>query len=141
MADPQHWNLYVYARNNPLILIDVTGEFPTFSFSLHVRAFAPFDWFGPGRITKGDNRGFSTDPDATYRISSFTNITADGSQNMKYNLATTYVDPPTLSTTDIGIYSRSVQSPSHLSDQFGDVQSDDHCYFLLSETSLLLLPL
>lgn len=117
MADPQHWNLYVYARNNPVILVDVTGQFPTFSFSLHVRAFAPFAWFGPGRIAKGDNRGFSTDPDATYRISSRTQITADGSQNMKYNLATTYVDPPTTSTTDIGIYSWSKDSPSNLTDQ------------------------
>lgn len=123
MGDPQHWNLYVYARNNPLILIDITGEFPTFSFSLHVRAFAPFKEFGLGNIAKGDDRGFSTDLGATYRISSRTEITADGSQNMKYNLATTYVDPPSTSTTDIGIYSWSKESPSHLSD--GDVQSGD----------------
>ena len=44
---------------------------------------------------------------------------------MKYNLATTYVDRPTTSTTDIGVYSWSAQSPSHLSDQFDDIQSDN----------------
>lgn len=57
MADPQHWNLYVYARNNPLLMVDITGEFP---YTVYVRSFAPPGAFS-GRGFRDDGRGFSTD--------------------------------------------------------------------------------
>lgn len=57
MADPQHWNLYVYARNNPLLMVDITGEFP---YTVYVRSFAPPGAFS-GRGFHDDGRGFSTD--------------------------------------------------------------------------------
>jgi RHS repeat-associated protein len=55
---PQSWNRYVYVQDNPLRLIDSSGEFP---IEIHVRSFAPFDWFG-ARTWRGDgnDRPFST---------------------------------------------------------------------------------
>ena len=45
-------------KDNPILYVDVDGAFP---IEIHVRSFAPFDWFGGG-LWKGDgnNRGFST---------------------------------------------------------------------------------
>ncbi|MGB7070287.1 MAG: RHS repeat-associated core domain-containing protein, partial [Pyrinomonadaceae bacterium] len=62
MADPQHWNLYVYARNNPLLLIDPNGEFP---WTFHIRSFIFTSAVGPGGSFRGDGRGPSleTKPD------------------------------------------------------------------------------
>ena len=64
-SNPQSFNRYIYVLSNPLALIDRNGAFPEFAFSVYVRAFAPFEWFGPGNIARGDNRGFSTDPGAS----------------------------------------------------------------------------
>lgn len=63
---PQLWNKYSYTINNPLTMVDGTGEFP---ISIHVRSFAPYDWFGGG-VFKGDgaNRGFTVSSDATSKI-------------------------------------------------------------------------
>ncbi len=62
---PQHWNKYGYAVNNPLIMIDVNGEFP---YTVYVRSFAPTGAFRRTGF-KDDNRDFSTDTNtATSRI-------------------------------------------------------------------------
>jgi RHS repeat-associated protein len=53
VADPQHWNLYVYARNNPLTLIDPNGEFP---WTFHIRSFIYESAVGGGTF-RGDGRG------------------------------------------------------------------------------------
>jgi hypothetical protein len=45
--------------NNPLLFIDEDGLFP---IVIHVRSFAPFEYFG-ARNWHGDNRGFSTNSD------------------------------------------------------------------------------
>lgn len=63
---------YTFCLNNPIFLIDNDGQFP---ISIHVRSFAPFDYFGGG-LWKGDgvNRGFSTIYNGnTSRISQITN--------------------------------------------------------------------
>ncbi|WP_374504554.1 RHS repeat domain-containing protein [Flavobacterium sp.] len=49
---------YAYCLNNPISMVDPDGAFP---IEIHVRSFAPFNYFGGG-LWKGDgaNRGFST---------------------------------------------------------------------------------
>ncbi|MGE3467243.1 MAG: RHS repeat-associated core domain-containing protein [Pyrinomonadaceae bacterium] len=76
-ADPQTFNRYVYVLNLPLVLIDPNGEFP---ITIHVRAFAPFNWFGPGGIARGDgsNRPFSTSARHTSRIRAETRYETTG---------------------------------------------------------------
>jgi len=60
---------YAYCLNNPIVMVDPDGKYPIY---FHVRSFAPFNWFGPGYLFKGDNRGFSTSSTATSRISQVT---------------------------------------------------------------------
>jgi RHS repeat-associated protein len=97
---PQTFNRYTYVLNNPLSFVDITGAFPEFAVSVYVRAFAPFAWFGPGNIAKGDNRGFSTDLNASYRIQATSEVTiADDGGYRYYPMHTTYAAPPTTSTT------------------------------------------
>jgi RHS repeat-associated protein len=76
-ANPQTFNRYAYTMNRPLIYIDINGKFP---ITIFVRAFAPFDWFGPGNIARGDgnNRPFSTNSDVGSRISAVTNYETTG---------------------------------------------------------------
>lgn len=49
---------YAYCLNNPINMVDPDGAYP---IQIHVRSFAPFNYFGGG-LWKGDgaNRGFST---------------------------------------------------------------------------------
>ncbi|MGI8639404.1 MAG: RHS repeat domain-containing protein [Pyrinomonadaceae bacterium] len=62
MVDPQHWNLYVYARNNPILMVDVTGEFP---WTFYIRSFIYTSMVGPGGTFRGDGRtpSLETNPD------------------------------------------------------------------------------
>ncbi len=67
LNDPQHWNLYVYARNNPILLVDISGEFP---WKFFVRSFIYNSWVGP---VAGDGRGPSLRENASSRVNaSFT---------------------------------------------------------------------
>lgn len=59
---------YVYVLNNPILFVDPDGQYP---ITIHVRCFAPYDWFGPFNLYKGDgsSRGFTTSNSATSRLS------------------------------------------------------------------------
>jgi RHS repeat-associated protein len=100
-ANPQTFNRYTYVLNNPLALVDRTGAFPEFTFSVYVRAFAPFAWFGPGNVARGDNRGFSTDPAATYRIQAYSEVTA-ADDGRYFPMSFTQASEATTSETNLG---------------------------------------
>lgn len=119
-ANPQTFNRYTYALNNPLVLVDRSGGFPEFSFSLYVRAFAPFDRFGPGRMAQGDNRGFSIEPTASYRIQSYADITMGGSQTW-FPQYTVRASPPVESQNQLWFLSNSASSECWINDpQLGE---------------------
>lgn len=65
MQRPQSWNRYAYGRSNPLTLVDPDGNA---ELHFQVRTFipaksAPFLW----ESFAGDDRGFSTAKDASFR--------------------------------------------------------------------------
>jgi RHS repeat-associated protein len=67
--------LFSYSHNGPVIYLDPNGETP---YTFYVRSFASDKSFGMG--FHGDNRGFTTDTNATARIHQrFTLETDDGS--------------------------------------------------------------
>lgn len=82
--------------------LNVSGSYK-FTFLLYVSIFAPFDWFGPLNLSRGDkaSRRFTTDPKASYRLRSFSTVTATPIKNKLYswveNYAKTEVSPPTKS--------------------------------------------
>jgi|CXWL01.1.fsa_nt_gi RHS repeat-associated protein len=100
-VNPQTFNRYVYVLNNPLTLVDRTGAYPEFTFSLYVRAFAPFEWFGPGNIARGDNRGFSTSAKDSYRISASSRITMSDGPYQYFPMSVTRPEFPTISETSM----------------------------------------
>jgi RHS repeat-associated protein len=73
-GDPQSWNRYSYARNNPLSLVDPNGlcsapaGVGNGNIGLCVEAFIATKWLPGAPGFRGDNRGFSgVDPSLTAR--------------------------------------------------------------------------
>lgn len=81
-ANPQTINRYIYSLNNPLTLVDRTGAVPNYSYYVYFRAFAPFDYFGGfgtnAFVGDGDERGFSIDRKASYRLSAISTAQRSG---------------------------------------------------------------
>lgn len=121
--NPQSFNRYTYVLNNPLAYVDRTGAFPEFTFSVYVRAFAPFRWFGPGRIARGDDRGFSTDPNSSYRIQGYSEITATG-DGSDYPMSFSRASAPSLSETNLGFASWTAFSECYINDPYGNYHAD-----------------
>ena len=71
-SDLPGYSPYAFAVGNSILYLDPDGEYP---ISIHVRSFAPFDYFGPGRQWggDGDNRPFSTSSQFGSRIRMVTN--------------------------------------------------------------------
>ncbi|RMG01544.1 MAG: RHS repeat-associated core domain-containing protein, partial [Acidobacteria bacterium] len=123
VAKPQTFNRYTYVLNNPLALVDRTGAFPEFTFFVYVRAFAPFEWFGPGNIARVDNRGFSTDPEASYRIQAFSIITA-ANDGRYFPMSMTRASEPSISETNLGFISWTARSECNINDPSGSYYPD-----------------
>ncbi len=122
-SNPQTFNRYVYVLNNPLALIDRTGAFPEFTFSVYVRSFAPYQWFGPGNVARGDNRGFSTDPNKTYRIQAFSRVTA-ADDGRYFPMSMTQASEATTSETNLGFISWTADSECYINDPNGNYFAD-----------------
>ncbi len=97
-----------FSSNNsfatPIHISSTSSIFETksyeFTFRLFVSVFAPFDWFGPLNLSRGDSasRRFTFDPKASYRLQSFSTITATpGTRTYQWtkNYAKTNVSPAT----------------------------------------------
>ncbi|MBK9730302.1 MAG: hypothetical protein IPO83_03270 [Chitinophagaceae bacterium] len=71
-SDMPGYSSYSFAVGNPILYMDPDGEYP---ISIHLRSFAPFDYFGPGALWggDGDNRPFSTSSQFSSRIRMVTN--------------------------------------------------------------------
>lgn len=96
-----------------------TVGFPKFPIKFFLSAFAPFDWFGPFNLAKGDgkDRRFSTNPKEGYRIRGESRITAvdDGTE---YPYSETQASDATTSTLWIPFINPSTQSECYINDPY-----------------------
>jgi RHS repeat-associated protein len=76
LMNPQKWNKYAYVLNNPLSLIDPDGMEEMW---IQYRAFIPQSNFG--YVGKGDGRSFSTQENASSRVSITMHIETDPAKN------------------------------------------------------------
>jgi RHS repeat-associated protein len=75
-ANPQTWNRYTYTLNNPLSMFDPDGQEP---ITVTFRAFIPQS--NVAFIGRGDNRTFSTQANASSRVTITMHIETDPSKN------------------------------------------------------------
>ena len=75
LINPQKWNKYTYVLNNPLAYFDPDGQ---------VEVKVAYDAFIPQKTVfgfRGDNRSFSTDPNASARVRVTMRIETDPAKN------------------------------------------------------------
>jgi RHS repeat-associated protein len=79
LSNPQKWNKYAYVLNNPLSMFDPDGKQEV---TITYRAFIPQANVGYGPFSgRGDNRTFSTQANASSRVSVTMHIETDPSKN------------------------------------------------------------
>jgi RHS repeat-associated protein len=79
LMNPQKWNKYAYVLNNPLSLVDPNGEEEMW---IQYRAFIPPAQVGVGAASgRGDNRTFSSQENASSRVSMTMHIETDPAKN------------------------------------------------------------
>jgi hypothetical protein len=77
--NPQKWNKYAYVLNNPLSLVDPNGEEEMW---IQYRAFIPPAQVGVGAASgRGDNRTFSSQENASSRVSLTMHVETDPAKN------------------------------------------------------------
>jgi RHS repeat-associated protein len=92
IANPQRWNGYTYAINNPLVTIDLDGKFP---WTFYIRSFIYTSTFGAG-LYKGDGRTPSTSDQVTSRVKFDFTLDIDRSQITSSHVSSdpsTYIGP------------------------------------------------
>jgi hypothetical protein len=79
LLNPQKWNKYAYVLNNPLSLVDPDGMEEMW---VQYRAFIPMEKVGFGPFSgRGDNRTFSSQENASSRVSITMHIETDPAKN------------------------------------------------------------
>lgn len=108
-----------FVRNKASALGSQRAGFPKFPIIFYLSAFAPFDWFGPFNLAKGDgnNRRFGTNPKDGYRIRGVSEMTAvdDGTE---YPYSVTRASDATTSTLWIPFIEPSTQSECYINDPY-----------------------
>lgn len=79
LLNPQKWNKYAYVLNNPLSMVDPDGLEELW---IQYRAFIPPAQVGVGPASgRGDNRSFSTQENASSRVSLTMHVETDPAKN------------------------------------------------------------
>jgi RHS repeat-associated protein len=113
IAEPQRWNGYTYAINNPLIMIDLNGKFP---WTFQIRSFIYASTVAGGWYA-GDGRGPSTadSPAATSRVRLSFTLDIDKSKITHQDIGS---DPSKLLLPKVTVSKTGVPTV-----KFGDVQT------------------
>ena len=103
--------------------------FPSFVINLFLSVFAPFDWFGPFNMAKGDgkNRRFGHDIKSSYRIRGQSEILAvnNGSE---YPYTVTRASDASFSTTRTPLGDASTLSEAYINDPYTGQEQPDGLY-------------
>ncbi len=104
----------------------------SFTYTVYVSVFAPFDWFGPLGWSKGDGdkRPFGMDRKATYRLrAESTRIASPGHHTFPWSKTT--ASDATTSVLWMPLYADSVEQSE------GYIDEDEDIYLLLAESDTL----
>ncbi len=72
MSDYPMDSPFIFGGNSPIFMVDIKGYY---KFKFYTRKFAPFESFGGG--FEGDDRGFSSNPKQSARVTSYFSLDAE----------------------------------------------------------------